>query len=147
MLIRKPSFFDIHKAVKLLSNDKEQQESLLIEWLKHLNDHSFFSFIALDQKQVIGVLTGFVTLKNQKIIFNLSTLVGVHPEVEEKLWGKVEREVNPDLALYTGPYKEHLTGLLFKIVSVNTIWIKPDNTNHDEVIDENTEREVSRNIA
>lgn len=135
MLVRTPSFFDMYKAVKFMSQDTKEQDNLLVQWIDNFrNNPKFFSLIALEKKEVVGVLTGLIKISNKKVIFNLSMLFGTS-EVREKLCKKAVTEIDPDVAIYTGQDQEFLESIGFVTVSYNMMWLKENNT--DEVIDGN----------
>lgn len=137
MLIRKPNFLDISKACKFLSKDEKVQEDLMLEWLSQFKrNNKFYSLIALENKEVVGVLTGIINLSPTKeTLFTLVSVVGTK-DIKDHLLAKVVKDINPDYGLYTGSDIDYLKSSGFTVVSTDLVWENP-NKNTDEVFNGN----------
>ncbi len=100
MIIRIPTLLDMIKVSELLSQDATEQAEFATEWASKARETNFWSFVALDKKKVVGWITGSI---DEDQMIDIGFFKGETTEVLEKLWNKVQRDLEPVSAkLVTG---------------------------------------------
>ena len=93
-MVRKPTIYDLGKASKLLSDEEEIQDKILLEWLRYSKDESFYSLVNVERKKVTGILTAVYTVQNDKLICTIGRLHGTK-EVKVLLFKKLFKDLTP----------------------------------------------------
>lgn len=124
MLIRRPSVYDIAKAVALLSPDQKIQDDLIADWVIKQNnstENGFFSYVVLAPgKEVVGFVTG--TNKDRNITIN--TLFGVDIEISKELLCTVIKKQDPNAMTAIAIKTDAFEACGFFPTSLNMGWVK-----------------------
>jgi len=139
MILRKPRIEDIYKASLFLSDDEEEQKTVLQDWLyQSVNNKNFYSLVIAKEKEVVGVLTALVDYENGQVV--IGRLDG-SSAFKIRLIEKLIKDVNPDKIVWTVEDVDDVAAHFnFKVKSYNLLYEKvqevvEDNTTLSEALD------------
>jgi hypothetical protein len=117
MQIRKPNIYDMAKAVKNFSPEETVQDAYLTSWIiRSRNDINFISYIAVEDKQVIGVITG---QKDENNNISLGRFDTQDEDIAQELFNTLLKKDQPINIFCTSAALERMEKLGFKPISYN----------------------------
>jgi urate oxidase len=125
MIIRKPTIYDISKAAEaLVTNDPDRRDHYMSDWIvQNNNNPNFLSFVAVEDKKVIGYVTG--VLSNE--IISLGFFKANTSEILNKLFDTILKHYPHINRIYfiTDNYSDNYKLLGFNIYNYNLVYTKP----------------------